>query len=166
VPASVTEPGARRILPAIVNLAADEARSRLATARVARLATIGAQGAPHLVPITFAAVGDRIVTAVDHKPKRTTDLSRLRNLRARPRVCVLADHYEDRWERLWWVRADGVARIIDAGDDAGEHAAALDLLAARYPQYRLHRPAGAVISVSVERWSGWAWAEAPGAAGG
>jgi PPOX class probable F420-dependent enzyme len=145
-----------------VNLAQDEARSRLAAARVARLATVDGRGAPHLVPVTFAAVDDRIVTAVDHKPKRTTDLARLRNLRARPRVCILADHYEERWEALWWVRADGVARILGDPRDAAEREQALDLLAAKYPPYRQRRPEGAVISVAVERWTGWAWTEAPG----
>ena len=149
---------ARRILPAIVNLAEDEARSRLAEARVARLATVDARGAPHLVPITFAVLADHIVTAVDHKPKRTTELARLRNLRAHPGVCVLADHYEERWEALWWVRADGVARILSGGDEDPDREAALDLLAARYPQYRLHRPEGPVIVVSVERWTGWEYA--------
>jgi PPOX class probable F420-dependent enzyme len=149
--------GARCILPAIVNLAEDEARSRLTMARVARLATVDARGSPHLVPITFAVRADRIVTAVDHKPKRTTDLARLRNLRAHPRVCVLADHYEERWEALWWVRADGVARILAGGDEGAEREAALDLLAAKYPQYRLHRPEVPVISVRVERWTGWGW---------
>ena len=143
-----------------MNLAEDEARSRLAAARVARLATIDARGAPHLVPITFAVLADRIVTAVDHKPKRTTELARLRNLRAHPRVCVLADHYEERWEALWWVRADGVARILAGDDEEPEREAALDLLAAKYPQYRLHRPEGPVIAVRVERWTGWAWAPA------
>ena len=147
-----------------MNLAQDEARSRLAAARVARLATVDTRGDPHLVPITFAALSDRIVTAVDHKPKRTTELARLRNLRARPRVCVLADHYEERWEALWWVRADGVARILAGVEDAREREAALDLLAAKYAQYRQHRPEGPVIVVAVERWSGWAWA-APGSTG-
>ena len=140
-----------------MNLAPDEARSRLAAARVARLATVDGRGAPHLVPVTFAAAGDRIVTAVDHKPKRTTDLARLRNLRARPRVCILADHYEERWNALWWVRADGVARVLAGAEDAAEREEALDLLAAKYPPYRLRRPEGAVISVAVERWTGWAW---------
>jgi PPOX class probable F420-dependent enzyme len=166
VPAPVTASSWRAILPRIVNLAQDEARSRLAAARVARLGTVDERGAPHLVPVTFAAVDDRIVTAVDHKPKRTTELARLRNLRARPRVCVLADHYEERWEALWWVRADGVARILSGAGDAAEREEVLDLLAAKYPPYRLRRPQGAVISVAVERWSGWAWTGPPGRRGG
>lgn len=139
-----------------MNLAPDEARTRFAAAPVARLATAGAGGRPHLVPVTFATAGDRVVTAVDHKPKRGGDLARLRNLRAQPLVCLLADHYEDRWEALWWVRADGTARVLGPGEDA-EREAALDLLAARYPQYRARRPEGPVVAVEVTRWSGWAW---------
>lgn len=142
-----------------MNLAEDEARSRFAAAAVARLATVAPSGRPHLVPVTFAIDGDRILTAVDHKPKRSTDLARLRNLRADPRVCLLADHYEKRWETLWWVRADGAARVLDELDeeDAATHAEALDLLAGKYEQYRERPPAGPVVEVVVERWTGWAW---------
>jgi PPOX class probable F420-dependent enzyme len=134
-----------------------QARDRLATARVARLATVDGQGQPHLVPVTFAVLGERIVIAVDHKPKRTTDLRRLRNIRANPRVAVLADHYEEAWDRLWWARADGTARILG---DGGERAEALRRLEERYPQYRERPPGGPVIAVDVSRWSGWTYAEA------
>jgi PPOX class probable F420-dependent enzyme len=71
---------------------------------------------------------------------------------------VLADHYEDDWASLWWVRADGRAAILD---DPRQMAAPIDLLAARYPQYRDLRPAGPVIEIRVERWTGWA-ASPPG----
>ena len=100
-----------------------DARRRLAGVRVARLATVSPAGLPHVVPFTFAlgsrARGagsgpeDHIYSAVDAKPKSSTDLRRLRNIRANPRVAVLADHYEDDWDRLWWVRADGQAAILD-----------------------------------------------------
>jgi PPOX class probable F420-dependent enzyme len=136
-----------------LNLAADEARQRFATAAVARLATVGATGQPHLVPVTFAVDGDRIYTAVDAKPKTTANLRRLRNIAGNPQVAVLADHYEADWDRLWWVRADGTAAVL-AGP--GDMAGPLRLLAARYPQYRASPPAGPVISVRVARWSGWA----------
>jgi PPOX class probable F420-dependent enzyme len=131
----------------------DEARALLASARVARLATADAEGRPHLVPITFAVDGDDIVTAVDHKPKRTSGLRRLANIEANPRVSVLADHYEDDWSRLWWARADGLARVADPG--SAEHERAVSRLAARYPQYQERRPSDAVILISVSRWSGW-----------
>jgi PPOX class probable F420-dependent enzyme len=136
-----------------MRLAEQEARRRLGAARVARLATVGGAGSPHLVPVTFAVAGDRIYTAVDAKPKTTRDLRRLRNIRGNPRVAVLADHYDEDWSRLWWARADGRAVILDAPDDM---AGPIRLLAERYPQYRHSPPAGPVICVEVERWAGWA----------
>jgi PPOX class probable F420-dependent enzyme len=132
---------------------AEEARSLFASARVARLATVDAEGLPHVVAITFAVDGDEIMTAVDHKPKRTTRLRRLANIEANRGVSVLADHYEDDWSRLWWARADGVARIVGPGHD--EHERAVALLEARYPQYEERRPEGPAIVISVSRWSGW-----------
>ena len=66
-----------------------EARQRLAEARVATLATADASGRPHLVPICFVVDRDRLYSAVDHKPKRRPDLRRLANLRANPSAsCV------------------------------------------------------------------------------
>jgi PPOX class probable F420-dependent enzyme len=132
-----------------------EARRRFAAARVARLATADAAARPHLVPITFALVGETIYSAVDDKPKRTRALARLANIAANPRVAVLVDHYEDDWERLWWVRADGRARVLDVAD--AEARAALDALAARYEPYHAQAPPGPVLAVDVERWSGWSW---------
>ena len=126
-----------------------------ARARIARLATVGADGRPHVVPLTFAAVDDRILHAVDHKPKRTRALRRLANVAANPRVSVLVDHYESDWERLWWVRADGEARVIE--DDEGR-AEPVRLLREKYRQYREHEPAGPVVEVRVTRWTGWAYA--------
>ena len=124
-------------------------RRRLEEARVARLATTGRDGAPHVVPITFAVEGDTIYFAVDTKPKRTTDLKRLRNIAANPAVSLLVDHYEDDWGRLWWVRVDGTARVIEDGDHARE------LLARKYPQYRAARPPGPVVAISIQRMTGW-----------
>jgi PPOX class probable F420-dependent enzyme len=131
------------------------ARDRFAAARVARLATVRPDGRPHLVPITYALApsGHGLVTAVDAKPKTTTALRRLANIAANPRVSVLVDRYEEDWTALWWARADGVARVHDP--DTPEARAAVDLLAARYPQYRYHPPPGPVVVVEVDRWSTW-----------
>jgi len=132
---------------------AEEARDLFASVPVARLATCGADGQPHLVPITFALDGNLILTAVDHKPKRTTKLRRLANIAANPRVSVLADHYEDDWSRLWWVRADGTATVAEPGTP--EHVNAAARLAERYEQYRERPPDGPAIAITVSRWSGW-----------
>jgi PPOX class probable F420-dependent enzyme len=159
-----------------VRLHADACRSRFAAARHAYLATADADGVPHLVPVTFALLSttaatsdgadgtptdvgagtpsaDEVVVAIDHKPKSTRDLKRLRNLAENPRVTFLVDRYGDDWAQLWWVRADGVAAVEHEGE---ARAAALDALAARYPQYRERRPDGPLIRVRVTRWSGWA----------
>jgi PPOX class probable F420-dependent enzyme len=137
------------VSPAIT---APQARQRFALARVARLATTSAEGRPHLVPCTFAVDGDLIYIAVDHKPKSTTDLKRLRNIRANPAVALLVDHYDEDWTGLWWVRADGQGSVIS---EPAAMAAPIDLLAGRYPQYAASRPAGPVITIKVTRWSGW-----------
>jgi PPOX class probable F420-dependent enzyme len=128
------------------------ARARFGGERVARLGTVTGEGAPHLVPVVFAVVADRVVTAIDHKPKTTTGLRRLANIRENPRVSLLADHYDDDWTVLWWVRADGLARVVA---DGPEREAALDALTAKYGQYHERRPGGPVIVVDVTRWTGW-----------
>ena len=135
-----------------MRLTSQEARQRFGAARVARLATVSARGAPHLVPVTFALDGDRIYTAVDAKPKSTTDLARIRNLRACPRVAVLADRYDDDWSALWWARADGEASVIS---DPAAMADPIRLLAGRYRQYLASPPGGPVIAIRVDRWTGW-----------
>lgn len=128
-------------------------RSRLAAGQVARLATTGADGQPHLVPVTYAVRDDTVIIGIDQKPKTTTNLRRLRNIAENPRVAVLVDHYEPDWTRLWWVRADGNAVVLS---DGVERDAAVSELVAKYPQYRQDPPAGPVIMITIDRWTGWA----------
>lgn len=125
---------------------------RVASARVARLATIAPSGRPRLVPITFALSDDTLYSAVDAKPKRHRRLARLSDVEADPRVTVLVDRYDDDWEALWWVRMEGTARVLEEGD---EFERALDVLADKYEPYRRERPVGPVLAVDVERWSAW-----------
>lgn len=138
-------------------------RSRFASEMVARLATVGADGQPHLVPISFALDEQMLYFAVDSKPKRTTNLKRLRNLAANPKVSVLVDHYEDDWSRLWWVRVDGDARVVT---DEVEMQKAIQLLAARYPQYRANPPAGPVVAIAIGAMTGWSSSRAPNKSSG
>jgi PPOX class probable F420-dependent enzyme len=136
---------------------AHEMRERVDRAAVARLATVRADGKPHLVPVCFALDQDATtaVSVVDRKPKRSAELQRLENVRAHPAVCLLVDHYDDDWAQLWWVRVDGSARVIE---DGPEHARAIALLAAKYGQYREQSPTGAVLRIELERWAGWSGA--------
>jgi PPOX class probable F420-dependent enzyme len=127
-------------------------RERVRDARVARLATVGVDGRPHLVPLCFALEGEVLYSAVDAKPKRSKRLKRLENIRANPAVAVLVDHYDEDWTQLWWVRLDGTANVLDDGPER-EHG--LALLREKYEQYRAEPPTGAVIAVQVERWRGW-----------
>ncbi|GAB7042724.1 MULTISPECIES: TIGR03668 family PPOX class F420-dependent oxidoreductase [Catenuloplanes] len=125
-------------------------RARVADARVGRLATVGADGRPHLVPICFALVGDQVVSAVDHKPKRTVRLRRLANARATGVASLLIDEYDDDWTHLWWVRLDGTVTVLDTAPPA-----ALDALTAKYPQYAETPPAGPMLVLTIDTWSGW-----------
>jgi PPOX class probable F420-dependent enzyme len=131
---------------------AEEMRRRFNGAMVARLATVGHDGRPHIVPITFALDDQTIYFAIDFKPKKTADLQRLRNIEANPSVSVLVDHYDDDWTKLWWVRADGTARIVIDGAVFEKGNA---LLTRRYAQYRSARPAGPVVSIAIDRMTGW-----------
>jgi PPOX class probable F420-dependent enzyme len=132
--------------------AGEPLRRLAADARVGRLATIDPDGRAHLVPICFALDGDLLYSAVDGKPKRSRDLRRLRNIRERPVATVLVDHYEEDWSRLWWARLRGEARVLE---DGPEFARAIELLTAKYAQYREATPAGPVIAVEVTEWRGW-----------
>jgi PPOX class probable F420-dependent enzyme len=128
------------------------ARRRFASARVARLATIRADGRPHIVPLCFVLDNDTLVSVVDGKPKRSADLLRLANVRAHDAVSLLVDHYDDDWTRLWWVRVDGVAEVVVAG---AEHRDAIQQLAAKYPQYQVTPPSGPVLRVTVTGVAHW-----------
>ncbi len=130
------------------------ARERVEAAQVARLGTVDDAGRPRLVPCTFVLDGETLYSAVDAKPKRTTELARLRDVAARPSaVTVLVDHYSDDWSALWWVRLRGAGRVLR---DGPERERALDLLAAKYPQYRDDgRPDGPVLALDVREWRSW-----------
>ena len=117
--------------------------------RVARLATVGADGRPHVVPICFALDGDTLYTAVDEKPKATRRLRRLANIEANPHVEVVVDRWDEDWSRLWWVRLAGRAEIVDRDERA------LELLQTKYPQYRADPPAGPFVVVAIQSRREW-----------
>lgn len=128
------------------------ARARFAAAPVGRLATVTTAGRPHLVPCCFALSADTIYSAVDHKPKSTRRLARLENLRGNPNAALLVDRYADDWSTLWWVRADGTGRVLEAEVEVAD---AIALLVAKYEQYRQEPPAGPVIAINVTTWRSW-----------
>lgn len=105
-----------------------------------------------MVVITFVVDGDTLVTPIDHKPKTTTRLQRIVNIETNPRASVLIDHYSDDWDKLWWVRVDGPARIES---DSQTLQGAVAALADKYPQYREHPPIGQFIVVDIEKVRSW-----------
>lgn len=126
-------------------------RRLVAEARVARLATIDPDGSPNMVPFCFVLEGSTLYSGVDQKPKTTTRLRRLENIRRDPRVMVLVDHYEDDWDRAWWVRMRGNGRVLDAK----ESLRGIELLVAKYPQYIEDPPEENLMAIEVGEWVGW-----------
>jgi PPOX class probable F420-dependent enzyme len=135
-------------------------RAYLASARRGTLATIAPDGRARLVPICF--VLDRaspvIHTPIDDKPKRGDDpleLARVRDIAADPRVTILVDRWNEDWDRLAWLRADGRATLVRA-DEPDERAAAIAALRDKYPQYRTHRLEDRpLIRIELERVVSW-----------
>lgn len=126
-------------------------------ARVGRLATADADGQPTVVPICYAFDGRALYSAVDAKPKqaRPEGLKRIRNLRENPRVSVVIDEYDEDWTRLRYVIIQGRADLLTEGP---QFAHGVDLLVAKYPQYRrleLPRERGLMIRVTPSRVSSW-----------
>lgn len=135
-------------------------RRFLLSHRVARLATVDAQGRPHALPVCFAIVGEAVYTPVDEKPKRVggARLRRVQNIAANAQVCLVVDRYAEDWERLAWLQVRGRATLVDAED---ERRAALTALRARYAQYaRMDLESRPLIRITPERIVVWAVSDA------
>ena len=127
--------------------------------RVARLGTADRTGQPLVVPVCYVFDGRVCFSALDAKPKRVAarQLRRVRNIAENPRVSLTVDHYDEEWSRLSWVIVQGRADILTEGS---ERASAVDLLLAKYAQYRamgLDRDTATVIRISPERTLHWRW---------
>jgi len=131
----------------------------LATARVAHLATAGADGRPHVIPICFAWVPPVLYSAVDGKPKRRATLRRLRNIVETGRAAVIVDTWSEDWSKLTYTLLEGPAAILTDGTERDE---ALVLLTAKYPQYDdLPLIDNVVIRIAADRRITWSAAAAP-----
>ena len=127
-------------------------RGLVSPAPIGRLATVRSNGRPHVVPICFVLTNDVVYSAVDDKPKRHRRLQRISNVKATEAASLLIDEYEDDWSRLWWIRLDGRARLVD---NTAEAERAISLLSDKYPQYLDRPPSGPVLAIDVQRWVGW-----------
>jgi PPOX class probable F420-dependent enzyme len=128
---------------------------RLADSPIAHLATADAHGRPHVIPVCHACDGQAIYSVLDQKPKRipAARLRRVRNIQANPQVSLVVDHYDQDWGRLWYLLISGRAEVLDSGE---EHARAIGLLRAKYPQYRqMDIQASPVIKITPVRVMAW-----------
>ncbi len=132
-----------------------DVESFIADHRVARLATISAKRQPHIVPVVYAYDGDHIYIVLDEKPKRVSplNLQRVRNIAFNSRVSLIIDDYDEDWKKLAWVRVDGIAKILSHGVTGVR---AIELLRAKYPQYRLMKLEDKpVIQMTIRKKTHW-----------
>jgi coenzyme F420-0:L-glutamate ligase / coenzyme F420-1:gamma-L-glutamate ligase len=124
-------------------------------ARSAHLATTGANGEPHVIPICFIFDGKHFYSPIDEKPKRTSPvkLRRVKNIQENAQAALVIDRYSEDWKRLAYILIRGRAKILHRG---AAHAEAVRRLRRKYPQYRqmaIHaRP---MIQITPTKWSLW-----------
>lgn len=130
-------------------------RQILLASRVGHLATADEAGQPYLVPCCFTLIDDRVVTAIDEKPKQVAGarLRRIQNILANPKVALSVDHYEEDWTKIGFVLVLGEAAVIEPGR---QQPAALAALRAKYRQYGPMRlEAQPLIEITPTRVTGW-----------
>jgi len=132
----------------------DRQRRFLERSRVGHLATADARGAPHLIPVCYAADAGTLYITVDEKPKRRDiPLKRVRNILDNPQAAFVVDRYDEDWSRLGWVMLRGSAEILESGP---EHDRAQALIVQRYPQLRpMHIALLPVIALRIARATDW-----------
>jgi PPOX class probable F420-dependent enzyme len=118
-----------------------QALAFLARERVCRMATVSAQGRPHLVPVCHAVMGGKIYVGSGD------DGAKVRNVKANPLVTVTVDLYSDHWASLKGVMVQGRARLIERG--AGFQRARRALYA-KYAQYARDAALSPSDSVVIE----------------
>lgn len=109
--------------------------------RVCRVATAGASGVPHLVPVCHVLAGGKVYFASGD------DARKVKNVRENPRVTLTVDLYSDHWEMLRGVMIQGRARLVEQGP---RFRRVRDLLYRKYPQYPRMEAISPSDSVIVE----------------
>ncbi len=113
----------------------------LARERVCRVATLGEDGMPHVVPVCHVLAQGRVYFGTGN------DSQKARNLKANPHMAVLVDLYSDDWSFIRGVMVQGVARLIQRGP---EFRKIRTLLYEKYPQYPTEDALGESDSTIVE----------------
>jgi PPOX class probable F420-dependent enzyme len=115
------------------------------------LGLLDLEGAPRVLPVTFAWADGRIWSAIDRKPKRLAEPARLRFLRRDPRAALTVDRYSDDWDQLAWVQVLGRIEILGVE----EGVAGLEALTEKYEPYRDEPPPGPLLALEPERFLWW-----------
>ena len=120
-------------------------REFAAERRTATLATLSRSGQPRLVPICFVIAdpgahdsGPLLYSPLDQKRKQgpdVRDLARVRDIAERPQVTLLFERWSEDWSRLAWLRARGMATLLEPHENVEAHRAAVHALRDKYPQY-------------------------------
>ena len=92
---------------------------------------------------------------IDEKPKRRSGvpLKRIANMRENPSVALVVDRYDDDWSKLGWVMVQGLAEVLNSGD---EHDRAQATLRARYRQLGDMQIEGLpVVAIRIQHAASW-----------
>jgi PPOX class probable F420-dependent enzyme len=130
-------------------LSADEEKF-VRWARVARMATAGADGRLHNVPVSPVFDNGALLIATDTTSKK------VRNLEANPRVTLVFDEYAEMWDLLRGVVIEGSVQIVREGE---EFTRARTLLYEKYRQYEIDSPiepeTSVILAVIPARVTSW-----------
>jgi PPOX class probable F420-dependent enzyme len=113
----------------------------IACERVCRVATTGAGGHPHLVPVCHVLAGDKIYFGSGK------DARKIANLRENSRIALTVDLYSDDWAHLKGAMVLGTATLIVQGP---RFKRARARLYEKYPQYSQEAALATTDSVIVE----------------
>jgi PPOX class probable F420-dependent enzyme len=118
--------------------------------RVAYLATVYADGRPHVVPVSAVLDLNRLVFASER------DTQKIRNMQGDPSVSVGCDEYHEDWNELKQVLLHGQAYLVESGPEFERDRG---LLYAKFPQYEEMAPiepeTSVIVEVRVDRVVSW-----------
>ena len=118
--------------------------------RVARVATAGRSGIPHVVPVCHVLAGGRVYFGSGD------DGRKVKNVRENPWVTLTVDIYSDHWGTLRGVMIQGRATLIERGPRFKRIRAKLYR---KYPQYprdaALSESDSVIIEVTPTRVFSW-----------
>jgi pyridoxine/pyridoxamine 5'-phosphate oxidase len=113
--------------------------------RVARFATVDAEGAPHVVPICPVLDGGAVVFASEATVK-------LRHLRSDPRCALIFDSYVEDWNLNRQVQVRGIAAVLTDGPTWERGKALLDEKFRQYqPLFPIVVGQTSIVRVEIER---------------